>query len=89
LGKVQAACQRADPGKSRLLRHLLPREKARSANNDGESATTKARSLLRVFFGLIQEGPEILIPVCRQKGSFGFMIATPVGAVREPPLQCG
>jgi hypothetical protein len=28
-----------------------------------------------------------VIPSCRQKGNFSFMIATHVGAVREPPLQ--
>ena len=30
-----------------------------------------------------------LIPSCRHKGNSGFMIASPVGAVREPPLHFG
>jgi hypothetical protein len=30
-----------------------------------------------------------IIPSCRHRGNSGFMIATPVGAVREPPLQFG
>jgi hypothetical protein len=30
-----------------------------------------------------------IVPSRRHKGNSGFMVATPVGAIREPPLQFG